>query len=90
MVGLEALACGRPVITTNVGDCRKLALEPWMVVEPADSRALSNALTQFSELPVERKFGLRVRAHQLAKSNFSIDDAAASYIRLYERIGAQS
>lgn len=44
--GLEALACGTPLVTTDNGGCREYAIEgeTALVVEPRDARAMAGAL----------------------------------------------
>lgn len=44
MAGIEALAAGVPVITTDVGDCRDLAVDPQFLVSPEDPSEIAEAL----------------------------------------------
>ena len=83
MAGLEALARGVPVITTDTGDCAKLAVEPWMVVPPQDPAALSRAIDRYLALPVRERARLGALARIAAREAYSVDACAQSYRRLY-------
>lgn len=84
MAGLEALARGVPVVTTDVGDCRILAVEPWMVVPPGDGPALAAAMQRYFSLPLGERERLGSVARQLAARRFSAVDCARAYRVVYE------
>lgn len=71
---LEAAACGRPVVTTDVPGCRDavLARETGLLVPPCDSTALAAALRQLIEdKALCRRMGKAGRHHVVA--NFSVE-----------------
>jgi len=43
---LEAIACGTPVVVTDVGSCREMAQNAGLVVMPRDVKALADAITR--------------------------------------------
>lgn len=62
--GLEALACGVPLVTTDNGGCREYASheETALVVPPGDSQAMANAITRLRKDEALRE---RLRANGL-------------------------
>lgn len=78
IVAYEALACGIPVVSTDVADLRSFLDDSMGLTVPVgDSRAFANALKQVLENPhqfnalkmrekVESMFGLTAVSHQLA------------------------
>ena len=52
---LESLACGTPVITTNVSSMPEIAGEAGLLVPPGDVAALENALEKLLSDPGERE-----------------------------------
>ncbi|MDE4616842.1 glycosyltransferase family 4 protein [Sinorhizobium meliloti] len=70
---LEALATGRPVITTDLPGCRD-TVQPGtngMIVKPRDVAALADAMAAFAQDPdLAEKFGKRSR--ELAEAKFDV------------------
>jgi glycosyltransferase involved in cell wall biosynthesis/GT2 family glycosyltransferase len=64
--GLEALACGTPLVTTDNGGCREYAIngETALVVEPRDAKAMAGAL--------RRVLGDRELAARLARNGLDL------------------
>lgn len=81
---IEAAACGRPVVTTNVPGCRD-AIEAnvtGLLVPPKDEQALLNAVTELANDPVKRqRFGRAGR--DLAERAFDINTVIDTHLRLY-------
>ncbi len=46
---VEAIACGTPVVATDVGSCREIVNGVGFIVKPRDSRELKEALTRLIE-----------------------------------------
>jgi glycosyltransferase involved in cell wall biosynthesis len=62
---LEAAACGRPILTTNVPGCRSFVRDgqDGMVVPPGDAAALARALVVFARAPaLAERMGASARA----------------------------
>lgn len=84
---LEALSCGRPVVTTNVPGCRQTVRHEHngLLVPPRDPAALTLALLRLIQNADERKrFGANGR--KMAETLFSSTLIVGSTIRLYESI----
>jgi glycosyltransferase involved in cell wall biosynthesis len=88
-VVLEAMACGRPVVATDVGCVRELLdweNEPAGIVVPVhDPAALGNALRKIAGDPLLReKLGNRGRA--LAQERYALDAHVTCYAALYRKL----
>ena len=83
----EAMACGLPVVATDVGDARMIVGETGLIVPPGDVEALVRAVcVLLSETPSERATrGQAARAR--IENEFSIDRCQAAYDKLYESLG---
>lgn len=90
MAGLEAIAEGTPVVTTNLGDCRRLAVDVRQCVPPKDSRALASAIEYVFSLPPEGYIKLCRDSHESALGNFSIGAAAVAYMDVYEGLASKT
>lgn len=84
---VEAAACGRAVVTTNVPGCRD-AIDPdvtGFLVPVRDSRALADSLQVFIEDPVlRRKMGQAGR--ELAKQAFAIEQIVDQHLDVYKQL----
>jgi len=79
----EAMACGTPCVSTDVGDCRNLIGDTGCVVRPRDPSTLAYALLRLLA-DEERRSDLGARARRRIESNFSIDVIAQRYMNLYQ------
>jgi glycosyltransferase involved in cell wall biosynthesis len=84
---VEAAACGRSVVTTDVPGCRD-AIEPdvtGVLVPIRDSKALADAIEDLINHPQKRKqLGQSGRA--LAESAFAIEKIVDAHIQIYESL----
>jgi glycosyltransferase involved in cell wall biosynthesis len=84
---IEAAACGRPIVTTDVPGCREIVLDGvnGFVVPPQDVDALSHALLKLIDDPNLRKtMGLAGR--RLVEDHFSMSIVNAEYIKAYRAL----
>jgi mannose/cellobiose epimerase-like protein (N-acyl-D-glucosamine 2-epimerase family)/glycosyltransferase involved in cell wall biosynthesis len=84
---LEAAACGRPLVATDVPGCRDIARPGVnaLVVPLDDAEALANAIERLALDPeLRRKFGKASRG--LAESRFSSRRIGRDLVRLYQRL----
>jgi glycosyltransferase involved in cell wall biosynthesis/GT2 family glycosyltransferase len=80
--GLEALACGVPLVTTDNGGCREYARheETALVVPPGDPDAMADAIRRL-RADVELRRRLVENGLRLVAERFSWDDAADGFER---------
>ena len=85
----EAMACGLPVIVTEVGDNGEVARDVGLVVPPRDGDALERALRKLAGDP-----GLRARAGKAAQvraaARFGVDLLHAGLCRFHDALLEQS
>ncbi len=84
---VEAAACGRPVVTTDVPGCRD-AIEPGvsgLLVPPRNARALAAAVVKLAEdAALRQQMGAAGRT--LAEAEFDIQKIADRHVGLYREL----
>ncbi|NYT22700.1 glycosyltransferase [Alcaligenaceae bacterium] len=84
---VEAAACGRAVVTTDVPGCRD-AIEPGatgLLVPPRDARALADAVLELAtDAPRRRAMGAAGR--KLAERAFDIEMVVAAHLAVYGQL----
>ncbi|MDX6209753.1 MAG: hypothetical protein QOE24_2144, partial [Frankiales bacterium] len=83
MAGLETIAAGRPVVTTDVGGCPSLAVDPALIVPPENPALLADALQDLLSRSSEDWSLLCAKSLELARSNFDIRQTVAAYEKVY-------
>jgi glycosyltransferase involved in cell wall biosynthesis len=83
---LEAAACGRPIVATDVPGCREIARPDInaLLVPPDDAPALSRALQTLIERPDLRRL-LGAGSRRLVEREFSSERIGAAVAELYKR-----
>ncbi|MHB1128767.1 MAG: glycosyltransferase family 4 protein [Ilumatobacteraceae bacterium] len=84
---IEALAAGRPVVTTNVPGCREVVIDEdnGLLVEPRDPRALADALQRLiADKELRIKFGAAGRLR--AEHEFSATRINSQTLAVYESL----
>jgi glycosyltransferase involved in cell wall biosynthesis len=84
---LEAMAAGKPVVTTRVGGNPEVVVdgETGLLVEPADAQALASAITRVLTRPTEaRRLGLNGLARM--KSRFTTGAMVRAYEAIYDEV----
>lgn len=84
---LEAAACGRPIVATDVPGCREIARQGVnaLLVPPDDAEALAYAISCLAnDKDLRRKFGEASR--RLVESEYSAERVGADIVALYDRL----
>jgi glycosyltransferase involved in cell wall biosynthesis len=84
----EAMACGTPILTSNVNGLKEIAGDAAVMVNPADTQAISNAILRILSDPVLRD-ELSEKGLQRA-SLFSWDKCTEKTLSLLGRVGMTS
>lgn len=88
---IEAAACARPVITTDVPGCRHAVIpdQTALLVPVRSVTALAAAMITLIEQPeLRRQLGLAGR--ELAEQRFSIEQTVKAYFDLYHQLSEQA
>jgi glycosyltransferase involved in cell wall biosynthesis len=81
----EAMACGVPCVTTDIGDSAWIVGDVGMVVPPRDPDALADALGRLVALGRDGRRQLGAAARARVIEHFEVDDIVRQYQGLYER-----
>ena len=84
---LEAAACGRAMVATDVPGCREIAVEgeTALTVPPGDEDALAGAMARMAEDPAMRqRFGKAAR--RLVERKFSAELIGRETVALYDKL----
>jgi len=88
---LEAAACGRPLVATDVPGCREIARPEvtGLLVPPDNPAALADAIERLMK---DRALRLRLgaAARQIVVAEFSSASVGAQIVKLYARLSANS
>ncbi|MEB3295661.1 MAG: glycosyltransferase [Synechococcales bacterium] len=82
---IEAMACGTPCITTDVGDAARIVDQTGWVIPPQNSAALVTALQEFIALDGDRRQTLSHQARQRVMQQFSLNAIVAQHEQLYHQ-----
>jgi glycosyltransferase involved in cell wall biosynthesis len=84
---LEAAACGRPIVTTDVSGCRSLidGDDIGLLVPPRNPTALATALENLLARP-EQRAEMGLRARQKAIDHFCAERVVEDTLDLYGRL----
>lgn len=81
----EALACGVPVVCTDIGDAARVVGDAGRVVPPRNPAALAAAIAELlGDAELRRRLGAAGRQRVVAE--FSIERVADRYVALYEAV----
>lgn len=81
---LEAMACGAPVITSDIPSIRETVGDAAFLVSPADVDDLARSIKRLLDNPAEREHRSSVGEHHASK--FSWEKAAAATLNVYRQV----
>ncbi len=84
---IEAAACARPIVTSDVPGCREIARggENAILVPPRNAGALATALRQLIEdAALRRRLGTRGR--EIAVAEFALERVVSETLEVYDRL----
>jgi glycosyltransferase involved in cell wall biosynthesis len=79
----EAMACGVPCVTTDVGDSARIVAETGRVVAVGDWRALAREILALLEMTTAEREALGRAARARVQRNYSLPDIAQRFQDLY-------
>ena len=82
----EAMACGVPCVSTDVGDAARIIGETGQVVPPRNPAALAAAMERVLNLEPERRRELGMAARRRIEENYSLEKTAGQYEEIYREI----
>jgi glycosyltransferase involved in cell wall biosynthesis len=83
----EAMSCGVPCVTTDVGDASQIVGETGRVVPVGDPARLAEALRAIVQMGAEARFRLGRIARQRIIEHYSLDSMIKQYQSIYEGPG---
>lgn len=83
---IEAAACGRPLVATDVSGCREIVQngKNGILVPPKNAPVLADAIKRISE-DAELRNEMGRRSRELAVANFSVEKVVTDYFAIYEK-----
>jgi glycosyltransferase involved in cell wall biosynthesis len=82
----EAMACGVPVISTDVGDARAILGPHGQVVAVGDADGIARAWSAVLALPRDARVALGERLREHVRREYSMEAVADHYARYYRRM----
>ncbi len=86
----EAMMCGVPCLVTDVGDSAWLVGDTGAVVPPDDPDSFAAGIESLLRLSPEARAGLGATARRRILNDFSLDEVARKFHRLYDEVLAGS
>ncbi|MFH1523483.1 MAG: glycosyltransferase [Chloroflexota bacterium] len=82
----EAMACGVPCVTTDVGDAAEIVGDTGIAVPPRDVHALAQGWERMINLSMQERCELGQRARARIQSHYQIDKVVQRYQQLYQQL----
>jgi glycosyltransferase involved in cell wall biosynthesis len=83
----EAMSCGVPCVTTDVGDAAQIVGETGRVVPVGDPARLAEAIRAIVQVGAEARLRLGRVARQRIIEHYSLESMIRQYQRIYEGPG---
>lgn len=85
----EALACGVPCVSTDIGDAREIVAQDGRIVPPRDPEALARGLDELLGLPPDAREALGARGRERVLANWDLEAVVSRYGALYEALAGR-
>lgn len=85
----ESMACGVPVVTTDVGDAAIIVADTGVVVPPRDAPAMAAAWRELLALSPHQRRALGARARARIAEHYSLRGVLARYEAICERVASR-
>ena len=82
----EAMLCGLPCVSTNVGDAKHLLNNSAWIVPPSNATEQAEKLVQLLSLPAPERLLLGKVGSKRISTQFSMNTMSSDYLNLYEAI----
>lgn len=84
---IEAAACGRAIVATDIPGCREIVQHEvnGLLVPPAQPEALANAIAHLIDHPDQRQ-GMGARGREIALNDFSLRQVIQETFALYDQL----
>jgi glycosyltransferase involved in cell wall biosynthesis len=88
---IEAAACERPIVTTDMPGCREIVRDGvnGLLVPPEDSQALASALSELLE-NAKRRQEMGAQGREIVRQEFSVEQVVSETMTVYEGLAEQS
>jgi len=88
---IEAAACERPIVTTDMPGCREIVRDGvnGLLVPPEDSQALASSLSELLE-DAKRRQEMGARGREIVQEEFSVEQVVSETMTVYEEVAEQS
>jgi glycosyltransferase involved in cell wall biosynthesis len=83
---IEAMSCGVPCVTTDVGDCAEIVGETGFVTAVGDSEATAKAIIRIMNMDIVNRNTLGMAARRRVENNYAIDITVDKYRALYKKM----
>ncbi|MWV27577.1 glycosyltransferase [Aurantiacibacter rhizosphaerae] len=75
----EALACGVPVVATDVGDSARIVADDGIIVPPKDTHAMTEAILSMAALPPEKREAMGQAGRERVVRDYSLPKIGERY-----------
>jgi glycosyltransferase involved in cell wall biosynthesis len=88
---IEAAACERPIVTTDMPGCREIVRDGvnGLLVTPEDSQALASALSDLLE-NTSRRQAMGARGREIVRQEFSVEQVVSETMTVYKGLAEES